>query len=262
MTNLQKKIAIKATSDCSSFTKAKQLANQLKIPIISSNADFENYNFVLTFNDNRLELISTESKSANPICIDFLSNKLAYRQKFGGGQKQLIAKAVGLKKNNAADLNIIDATAGLGTDAFILASLGCNVHMIERSPIIAALLQDALDRAATHPDFANIKLKLTIADAIEYLQKIPESKRPDIIYLDPMYPERKKTALGKKEMRILKEIVGEDLDAEKLLEISLKCARKRIAVKRPKLAPTINSTTPNLVYNGKSSRYDVYYTGT
>ena len=100
--------------------------------------------------------------------------------------------------------------------------------------------------------------KLKITDAITYLAKLPKTKYPDVIYLDPMFPSRSKSALNKKSMRILKEIVGKDSDSDQLLKIALKTALKRVVVKRPKLAPHLAGKKPDITYRGKSSRFDVY----
>ncbi len=203
--------------------------------------------YELIFTGERLELREVTKARQKPLYVDFLHGKLAHRRKYGGGKSQLIAKAVGTKKG----LRVLDATAGLGEDAFVLACLGCEMILLERSPIIAALLEDGLKRA-------NIDMKLIVTDAISYMRNIPEEMRPDVVYLDPMYPERTKSALGKKEMRILREIVGEDLDASELLQAALKAARNRVVVKRPRLAPQIPGPKPDLVFKGKSSRFDVY----
>lgn len=203
--------------------------------------------YELVFTDERLELRKLTTARQKPLYVDFLHGKLAHRRKYGGGKSQLIAKAVGAKKG----LKILDATAGLGEDAFVLACLECEMTLLERSPIIAALLEDGLRRA-------NMDMKLIVADAIFYMLNLLEKMRPDVVYLDPMYPERTKPALGKKEMRILREIVGEDLDATELLQAALKVARKRVVVKRPRLAHQIPGPKPDLVFKGKSSRFDVY----
>jgi 16S rRNA (guanine1516-N2)-methyltransferase len=154
---------------------------------------------------------------------------------------------------------VIDATAGLGQDAFILSSLGCTVHCLERSPVIAALLQDGIDRfvKATH---APLRLSLTAIDAMVYLEQLDQTQYPDVIYLDPMFPCRQKSALVKKEMRLLRDMVGEDLDASDLLALSLQRAKKRVVVKRSKLAPMMTEKEPDLVLKGSSSRFDVYLT--
>jgi 16S rRNA (guanine1516-N2)-methyltransferase len=188
-----------------------------------------------------------------PLFIDFLSPAAEYRR-LHSGRKQLIAKAVGIKSNKT--LTVLDTTAGFGQDAVILAQLGCEVTMLERSPIIYALLQDALIRAKNNPEFAKLKLSLINCDAISYLKTIVTA--PDVIYLDPMYPHRTKSALNKNTMRILRKIVGDDLDAAELLQAAKKIAGKRVVVKRPRLAPAISNLKPDVVYIGKSSRFDVY----
>lgn len=220
------------------------------------NASTKKYSLV--YIDDKLALQENLTKNSQPICVDFLSKKLLHRQKFGGGLNQLLVKAVGIKKlSDAQKIFILDATAGLGTDSFVLATLGAKVHMLERSPIIGELLKDGLKRFLENPELQKLKLTLTITDAISFLNTTKE--QPDVIYLDPMYPERQKSALGKKEMRILKEIVGTDNDAAELFAKALKVAKKRIVVKRPKLAPTISVQEPDLIIKGKSSRFDVYF---
>jgi len=232
---------------------AQELSARLHLPIENNNK--EHYDYWLTVTETHLELQQTNSKH-KPLFVDFLSPGANYRRLKGGGAGQLIARALGLKKHPA--LTVIDATAGLGADSFVLASLGCKVHCLERSPIIAALLEDGLRRLQQHPDFQQMSLTLTITDALSYLQSLSPAQYPDVIYLDPMFPERKKTALVKKEMRILRDLVDEDNDTEVLLAMALKCAKKRVVVKRPRIAVTIGATKPNLIYTGQSCRFDVY----
>src|SRR3990167_4864589 len=149
-------------------TTDKTLAAQLQLPWVS--AHNTEYSILLTFVDNRLVLQPTGTKAPHPIYVDFLAGKLAHRRQFGGGRGQLIAKAVGLpiKKH----LAIIDATAGLGSDAFVLATLGCTVTMVERSPIIAALLKDGMERAQQADWFRALSLTLVIDDALHYLSQL------------------------------------------------------------------------------------------
>ena len=146
--------------------------------------------------------------SKKPLIVDFVSSSVNYRQNFGGGRKQDIAKAVGIKSGIRP--NIIDATAGLGRDGFILASLGSHVTLIERSQIIHDLLADGMRRASNVSGrTAEIisRMKLIHADAIELLPTLSTN----VIYLDPMHPPRKKSSLVKSKMRQLRAIVGEDL---------------------------------------------------
>ena len=131
--------------------------------------------------------------------------------------------------------------------------------MIERSKIIVALLKDGLARLQADPiSSKGIQLKLHEADARQWLQALDEQDRPDIIYLDPMYPLHKKSALVKKEMQYLQAILGVEEDSEPLLRMSLFLAKKRIVVKRPKLAAPLAGLPADICYKGQSTRFDVY----
>lgn len=232
--------------------KAKRLALKLNLPFVA--IDNHDYPTLLVVTDTRLELRLTEPKSPGPVYVDFLSGTLAHRRQFGGGRGQLIAKAIGIQPKK--QLSVLDVAAGLGRDAFVLANLGCKVTMIERNPIIAALLQDGLKRAKEEEWFKTLTLKLIEDDAIHFLKNL--KNLPDVIYIDPMFPTRKKSALVKKEMRVLRHVVGEDEDVAALLSLAITKAKKRVVVKRSRLAPTIQGCEPDLVFQGKSSRFDVY----
>lgn len=201
----------------------------------------------------RLILEFPLEKNAKPFYIDFLEGKLAFRKKHRTRQELLIRAIGGPPEKN----RIIDATAGIGRDAFIMASFGYSVLMLERSKLLADLLADGLKRlqAATSA-FSNFKLLHT--DAIDYLKQVPELERPEIIYLDPMFPEREKSALVKKELRIVKELVGEDVDSEVLFATAREIALKRVIVKRPVRANWLDSIKPNFSLMGKACRFDVY----
>jgi 16S rRNA (guanine1516-N2)-methyltransferase len=258
MIGIKSKIVIAATCD-SMRVKAKDLARQLNLPFVDF--DLSDYPFLLTVTPKRLELCERDVKNSKSIYVDFLAPNLNYRIKHGGGNKQSLARAIGIKSGIRP--TVLDATAGLGVDAFVLASLGCEVVMLERSPIIGALLQDGLDRFKKNSQSKNIKMDLRILQASDYLDKIlhAKTKKPDVIYLDPMYPERKKAALGKKTMRILHELVGVDEDAAEVLALALQCAKKRVVVKRPSYAENLGLLKPDLKFSsGGSCRYDVYLT--
>ncbi len=214
----------------------------------------EKIQFDLAQHDGKLSLLFADELKIKPISVDFTSDVLNYRLKHGGGKKQLIARAVGIKSGK--DLpTILDATAGFGRDAFVLASLGCRVHMRERSAVIRALLEDGLNRAKLDPkigSWVEERLSLALNDS----QKIPF--KPDVVYLDPMYPTKKKSAHAKQEMRIIKMVVGEDPDADELLEPALKIALKRVAVKRPAYAGWLADRKPDAVIESKNSRFDIY----
>jgi 16S rRNA (guanine1516-N2)-methyltransferase len=193
----------------------------------------------------------------NPLSIDFTHGQLAYRLKRLHGTNELLAKAVGIK--NDYKPYVIDATAGLGRDGFLLATLGCQVTLLERSPVVTQLLDEALKRAKAHSNFAGrLQINLIQTDSLVYLTKLTRDERPDVIYLDPMYPHRSKSALVKKEMRILRDIVGDDNDAGELLNVALQHALKRIVVKRPCSAPPLNNRKANFAIKGKTQRFDIY----
>ncbi|MBS0289003.1 MAG: class I SAM-dependent methyltransferase [Proteobacteria bacterium] len=190
--------------------------------------------------------------------IDFEQGQLRYRLKKLQGRNELIAKAIGWKKG--IPFEVLDATAGLGREAFLLAALGCKVTMTERHPVIAALLQDALNSAKLNNTLLPIidRMALFAVCAIQYLQANP-NYLPDVIYCDPMFPLRTKTALVKKELQMLQHIVGTDSDAEKLVAIALARAQKRVVVKRP-LNGDILYSTPTMSFKARSHRFDIYIT--
>jgi 16S rRNA (guanine1516-N2)-methyltransferase len=190
--------------------------------------------------------------------IDFLSDSLTYRRKFGGGKNQSLAKACGIQKGYRT---LIDATAGLGEDGFILAALGFQVTLLERNSLIFQALTSALEKAreSTDKDILEIldRLSLHEGDAKILIPKLPPA---DVILLDPMFPEREKSALVKKPMQLMKALVGEDEDSDELLPIALQHAIHRVVVKRSKRAPHLNHHIPDFQLLGKSSRWDGYNT--
>lgn len=209
-----------------------------------------------------LVLGGDERTYGHPIRVDFVSGKAAHRRRFGGGRGQLVARACGLSKGITP--SIVDATAGLGRDAFVLASLGAPVLMIERVGAIAALLEDGLHRArqSDNPDVAEIaaRMQLACGDAAQRMIDLiaHQSFDAQVVHLDPMFPHREKSALVKKEMRIFQALVGADDDAPRLLEAALDVATHRVVVKRPKGAAPIAGPAPHHVVEEKHSRYDVY----
>lgn len=212
--------------------------------------------YVLRYEQNSISLLQTKKGAPGSVSASFLGGKSEHRRKFGGGKGQLIARAVGLKAGITPQ--VLDATAGLGRDAFVLASLGCQVTMIERSPVIAELLSEAL-KEAEYSELSQIieRMNLLQVDAIEWLGAQP-NKVADVIYLDPMYPYSDKSALVKKEMRAFHDLVGESLDDAALLAAALDKASYRVVVKRPRKGVKIEGVEPSLQMMGKSSRYDIY----
>lgn len=248
---LSNKTILSVSTDASELTSsAKTLADKLALPFLPLNEQ----QIQLIITKHRVEIRAPEL--GNPIFIDFSAGKNAHRRRFGGGRGQPLAKAIGLKKG--ATPSIIDATAGFGRDAFVLANLGCQITLIERNPLIATLLKDAIDHAALDDDISEAVKRMTVTnqDAIEYLSQLPS--RPDVIYLDPMYPTRDKSALVKKDMRLLHSLIGPDTDSMKLLKVARLSAKNRVVVKRPKSAPFVGEQKPATSIESKNTRYDIY----
>lgn len=186
--------------------------------------------------------------------IDFTSGAVAHRLRFGGGRGQDLPKAVGLKKG--ACPHVVDATAGLGRDGFLLASLGARVTLIERSAQMHGLLAAALEKAKSG-EMAEIvaRMELLHGDAKDVLPALA----PEVVLVDPMHPPRGNSALVKQEMRQLREIVGEDPDAVALIGVALEVAQKRVVLKWPRKADLpAGLPAPSHQILGKSTRYDVW----
>lgn len=213
------------------------------------------YQFLLIQTQTQLLLQKMDEPKLGAILVDFVSGAVAHRRKFGGGRGQDIAKAVGLKHGFTP--TVLDATAGLGRDAFVLATLGCTVHMFERNPVVAALLNDGLSRAQQSNEVNDIACHMSLVHASS-LDQMLLANQPDVIYLDPMYPHREKSAAVKKEMRVFQSLVGEDLDADGLLAPALAKAKYRVVVKRPSYAPPLANKKPSTTIKMKKNRFDVY----
>jgi 16S rRNA (guanine1516-N2)-methyltransferase len=239
---------------------ALQLSVRLGLPLLEQyDLRDEQYAQLLICESGSRRLQQTGRKAPGPVLADFVSGAVAHRRKFGGGKGQMIAKAVGIK--GSVRPQIADVTAGLGRDSFVLATLGCDVQMVERSPIIHALLESGLQQAQADPEVADIAARMTLvnADSINWLAEQQTSdQRPQVIYVDPMFPHTDKSALVKKEMRVFRDVVGDDQDSAALLEVALQLAEYRVVVKRPRKAPAIEGHAPSYQLNGKSSRYDIY----
>ncbi|VAW18866.1 16S rRNA (guanine(1516)-N(2))-methyltransferase [hydrothermal vent metagenome] len=234
-----------------------------KIKKLSQDWDFDireessNDIYALEIIKNRLQLRTLKEPKVGAIYVDFLEGKSLYRLDYGGGRSQAIAKAVGLKKG----LNpiVVDATAGLGRDSFVLAALGCRVHMLERSPFVAVLLEDGINRAKEDSrigSWVTERLSVSCMDSISALSSLLFV--PDVVYLDPMFPEKQKSALVKKDMRMIKEIVGSDSDAKSLFNIAVKTAKERVVVKRPAHAHSLVEQKPNTIIETKKNRFEIY----
>ena len=209
----------------------------------------------LSMQQGALVLLNADLPKQGAILVDFGSGASSYRRQHGGGRSEAIAKAVGLNKKS--QLSVLDATAGLGRDAFVLASLGATVTLVERNPAVAALLADGLRRAAADPMLSSVadRMQLLHCPAIQALTGGTDT---DVVFLDPMFPAREKSAQVKKEMRAFHDVVGTDADADSLLAPALQLAQKRVVVKRPAYAGWLADKAPTMAVTGKNNRFDVY----
>jgi len=242
-------IAVSATGDDNTKTSAEELARELALPFVAiAEADFD---LLLVLTAEHLELRDKRDPQVGPVCVDFSHLDLRpYSPNLS--RRQPLARALGRKAQT-----VVDATAGYCQDALLFALMGYRTTAIERSPVVMALARDGLRRLTARSGIAlDKRLRLIEGDGRALLPSI--TPPPEVIYLDPMFPpKRKKSAAVKKEMRLLRELVGDDTDAPELLEISRGIARDRVVVKRPDDALPL-APDPDMSLMGKLVRYDVY----
>ncbi|MDO8595123.1 MAG: class I SAM-dependent methyltransferase [Sulfuricaulis sp.] len=245
-------IAVTAIGEESSLqTAAGEIAQELALPFVT--AQDNRYDLLLVLTAEHLELRDNRDPQVGPVCVDFSHLDLRpYSPNLS--RRQPLARALGKKTRS-----VVDATAGYCQDALLFALMGYRTTAIERSSVVMALARDGLRRLTARSGITlDKRLRLIEGDGRVLLPSI--TPPPEVIYLDPMFPpKRKKSAAVKKEMRLLRELVGDDPDAHELLEISRRVALDRVVVKRPDDAPPL---APDLSMSlaGKLVRYDVYLT--
>lgn len=192
----------------------------------------------------------TLSDGKNAVRGDF--TRLLPRIRRGNLASEHLVRAAKIK--GIAEPLVVDATAGLGEDAFLLAAAGCRVLLFERDPVIAALLRDALERAKADPETAPIASRLTLRpeDSIPVLPTLS----PDVVLLDPMFPERKKTALVKKKFQLIHLLEKPCEDERALLDAALAARPRRIVIKRPAKGPFLAGVKPSYSLDGSAVRFD------
>lgn len=213
---------------------------------------------VLRLTARRLELQPSGPAAPGPVFAEFAAGRTGWRGRHALPRDEALARAAGVRAESPPD--VIDATAGLGRDAFVLAALGCEVTLIERQPVVAALLRDGLARALDDKRARTIvqRMHLRVADACEILA----TAHADIVLIDPMHPPRRKEAAVKKEMRVLRQLVGDDRDADRLLAAARAAAARRVVVKRPHGAEPLAGMRPSGSVEARSTRFDIYPAGT
>ncbi len=243
---------------------AEALGERLQLPIAKRFRDPHALHLAVS-EPNRIELRVVAADhplhGGHPVAVELL--KLDTASPAGRKLNTPLFKAVGVRKGNPFRPRVLDATAGLGEDAWLLATTGCDVLALERHPVIHALLENGLRRAAeAQPEIAT-RIELLHNNAAGHLASPnpePQTSNPDVVYLDPMFPLGRKTA-ERKPMRVLRMLAGDDPDADALLEPALQRAARRVVVKRPRHAPPLAGREPTVTHAGKALRFDVYATG-
>jgi len=239
------------------FSRAKALSVDLRLPFFGECRDprtCSEFEYLLLCSASGLAVQVTGKGKQGPVRVDLSSAKLQYRRR--SGHNEMLGRACGVKASFIP--KIIDGTAGLGKDSFILADMGCDVILVERSPIVAMLLEDGLERARKSDQVTSAaRMHLVTEDGIKYLSNL-EWGAADVVYLDPMFPERSKSAKVKKEMQVFHLLVGESHDDAELLDAARTVAKYRVVVKRPINAPLLADQRCSFELRGKTIRYDVY----
>ena len=236
--------------------RAASLARELALPLID---DPHRAELLLVLGPQGLALRRPNDPALNgELRVDF--DRPAARRRQQSPHRELVVQAARLRRAGESPL-VVDATAGLGRDGFLLAAAGFRVVLCERNPVVAALLRDGLARAALLPRTAAIaaRIRLIAADFADGLEQL--SERPAVIYLDPMFPPRSKSAKVKQELQLLQLLEGTgngESDAARLLQTALAAGPRKVVVKRPLKGPALAGPAPSHVLRGKAVRFDVY----
>lgn len=177
------------------------------------------------------------------------------RLKQGRLSRELLVRAARIKGSQSP--TTVDATAGLGEDSLLLAAAGFKVTLFERDTTIAALLRDAMQRALNVPALGKAvqRMELIEGDSVEGLQSLEFA--PDVVFLDPMFPERHKSAAVKKKLQLLQLLERPCDNEEALLNAAMGAHPRKIVIKRPVKGPFLANVKPSYSLSGKAVRYDV-----
>ncbi|MDQ7091325.1 MAG: class I SAM-dependent methyltransferase [Methylococcales bacterium] len=232
---------------------SQQLAEKLALPLYLSTSEIKEEHFFLSYREERLVLLDKAQLKKGGLSVN-INARPGEKRSYPAPRQNDLAKALGRKTKT-----IIDATTGWGQDALFMFRMGYQVQCFERSPMMAALLDDAFLRLEKLEWMQKLQLnspKLTQGDAIKLLTTLDNA--PDCIYLDPMFPpKRKKSALAKKSMQLLHTLLGQDEDKDKLFVAAMAATAKRVVIKSPDYAEPLGGK-PTESFKGKLLRYDVY----
>ncbi len=237
--------------DQSRAEQAAVLSQRLGLPLVGRGDGLAD-EFVLEVTPQRLQLGRSGSRD-EPLAVDFSRRRLAQR-----ARGEPLVRAVEGRRSHPR--SILDATAGLGTDAFVLAQAGHTVTLVERHPDVAALLDDGLERAGHDPLTHAIaqRMRVVCAEASAALDDCSALAAPEVVYLDPLFPPSGKHALPKKAMQWLRILGEQNGDEAALFAQARRVAREKVVVKRPVRGPFIADQAPDYTIKGRLVRFDVY----
>jgi 16S rRNA (guanine1516-N2)-methyltransferase len=236
----------------------RQLSERLGVPLRKADAaDFSPQEaFFLSWRDGCLKLLDSELLKTGGLAVE-IEPRAGEQRSWPAPKQGPLAQALGRKTKT-----VIDATTGWGQDALHIFRMGYELTCLERSPVMAELLADGFKRLTELDWMQRLGLvppRLIQGNAIAILANLDSN--PDCVYLDPMFPpKRKKSALAKKSMMVLRDLLGDDEDKEQLFEAAFKAAGKRVVVKSPEYAEPLGGK-PNESFRGKLLRYDIYLKG-
>lgn len=245
--------AVVVCAAASRASEAAALARRLDLPLAEKPPHEADW-LALVLTPACLQVRFTGPDAPGAVYADFVTGATARRGRQAVQADERLVRAAGARHGQTP--GVVDTTAGLGRDAWLLAALGCTVTLVERHPAVAALLADALDRAREDEHAAPIaaRMELIEADAIDVLA----GRTADTIIVDPMHPPRRKSAAVRKEMRVFRALVGPDADSDALLPAAIAAARRRVAVKRPRGADPLAGPARSGAIEGRSTRFDIY----
>ncbi|MFZ9889191.1 MAG: class I SAM-dependent methyltransferase [Myxococcota bacterium] len=236
---------------------AAALAAELGLPLLDEPGPVGGH-LELVLSSTGWGLQAGGDRRGRPIVVDLVDGDVGRRRREPGRYRSELARAVGVTRDRAP--RVIDATAGLGVDSAVLAWLGCSVVAVEREPVLAVLWHQAMRQLTLRSDAPQLVFVSGRAEEVLSARRATDGP-PDVIYLDPMFPPRSKTALVRKEMQLLQRLSShpDDTERDALFAQAMSCARGRVVVKRPRTAPPL---APGVSFSleGKTTRFDVYLT--
>jgi len=270
-------VCVDPSNDPALLQVAAQVAEEMNLPLLKAPAATPGCEQALiTITASRVELRVTSQveglAGCKPVAVDLA--KVDGSSPQGRSLRQPLARAMGIRKGNPFRPSVIDATAGYGEDAWLLASIGCRVLAVERNKLVSLLLGDAILSVGEKQPVVLKRIEFINADSIELLKVIHTSNggssedaelpdevknflEPDVVYLDPMFPSSRKAA-ERKPLKVLRWLVGNDDDAGDLFDAAMHVARSRVVVKRPLKSPYLGDRKPTHSHKGHVMRYDVY----